>query len=109
MHKPLTAIVMTGMVHVATEGEISSAYTDLVIERDCTIYAASRNEGWAEMVCSGYRGYPVLVSHGDLRDSVSFGFPPASHQLFESFAAFNSVVPKVEWRIETDANRGIPF
>ena len=93
---------------------ISSAYTDLVVEDHCTIFAgAEPDEGgdWANLVCDGYRGYPVFVYYGDARESLFYGFPPAGDiaPAWESFDGFNSTGPKIEWRLETRGERTLPF
>lgn len=93
--------------------EISSVYTDLDVEKDCTAYAAA-DEGdgdWANFVCTGYKGYPVIMYTGDLRQSMFYGFPPKGEHApaWESFGPFNSTGAKVEWRIETDGARAVPF
>jgi hypothetical protein len=113
MRKFLAVLAVTGLGGAAHAGEISSAYTDIVAERDCVTYAAAgQGEGdWAKMVCSGYRGYPVLLTYDDARESIFYGFPPAGDlaPAWESFAAFNSAGPKIEWRLETNGNRSVPF
>ena len=82
-------------------------------EKDCTTFAsAAEGEGdWANLVCSGYRGYPVIIYSGDLRESLFYGFPPGGDlaPAWESFSAFNSTGAKIEWRIDTDKGRSIPF
>jgi hypothetical protein len=97
----------------AGAGEISSVYTDLDAQKSCTTFAAAgEGEGdWANLVCTGYSGYPVIIYSADLRESVFYGFPPAGDlaPAWESFAAFNSAGPKIEWRIETDGDRALPF
>jgi hypothetical protein len=107
------ALALACLSHAATAGEISSAYTDLDAEKDCTVFAsAEEGEGeWANLVCNGYRGYPVLIYSGDLRESVFYGYPPGGDlaPTWESFSAFNSAGAKIEWRIETDNGRAIPY
>lgn len=113
MRKFLAVLAVTGLGSVAHAGEISSTYTDLIAENDCVTYAAAeQGEGdWAKMVCSGYRGYPVLLTYDDARESIFYGFPPGGDlaPAWESFAAFNSAGPKIEWRLETNGDRSIPF
>jgi hypothetical protein len=91
--------------------EISSAYTDLVAERDCkTVEKAEEGEGdWARMVCTGYAGLPVHLNYDDARESLYYGFAPDDGRglAWESFSAFNSAGPKVEWRLA--AEDGKPF
>jgi hypothetical protein len=106
-------VALTGFCQLAHAAEVSSAYTDINTEKDCTVFAtAEEGDGdWANMVCSGFRGYPVIIYSADLRESVFYGFPPAGDlaPTWESFAAFNSSGPKIEWRIETEDGRAIPF
>ena len=109
----LAALVLAGLCHAAAAGEISSAYTDIDAEKDCTTFAsAAEGEGeWANLACNGYRGYPVLIYSGDLRESVFYGFPPDGDlaPAWESFSAFNSTGARIEWRIDTDNGRSVPF
>ena len=97
----------------AAAEEIASVYTDLDPARDCTTFAAGQ-EGdgdYANMACNGYGGYPVLIFSGDLRESIYYGFPRPGDlaPAWESFSAFNSAGPKIEWRISKDGGRTIPF
>jgi len=98
--------------HVAAAGEISSAYTDIDAEKTCSVFSANEEGGeFANLACNGWQGYPVLIYSGDLRESVFYGFPPDGDlaPAWESFSAFNSTGPKIEWRIETDGPRSVPF
>jgi hypothetical protein len=93
--------------------EISSVYAEIKVERDCTTFASSDgSEGeYANLVCNGYGGYPVLIYSGDLRESLYYGFPRGGdlQPAWESFAAFNSAGPKIEWRVAKEGNNTIPF
>jgi hypothetical protein len=113
MQKALFALVFAGLCNSAAAGEISSAYSDLDTEKDCTVFAAAEDgEGdWANLVCNGYRGYPVFIHGDDLRESTQYCFPPGNlaKTAWESFSGFNSVGAKVEWRLETIAGRSVPF
>ncbi len=113
MQKILSLLALVACCHPATAGEISSAYTDLDPARNCTTFTASADgEGdWANLVCNGYRGYPILLYTADLRESVFYGFPPGGDlaPAWESFSAFNSVGPKIEWRIEKEGATALPF
>lgn len=113
MNKLSLTLALAGFCNAAAAGEISSAYTDLQLDRDCAVFAAApAGDGdWSNMVCSGWRGYPVLIYSGDLRESVFYGFPPGGDlaPAWESFSAFNSAGPRIEWRIETDKGRSIPY
>ena len=113
MKRILSALALSALCQPAAAGEISSAYSDLNAEKDCTVFAsAEEGDGdWANMACTGWRGYPVLIYSGDLRESVFYGFPPGGDlaPAWESFSAFNSVGPRIEWRIETENGRAIPY
>ena len=94
-------------------GTVSSEYTKLDAEKDCAVFSAAGDDGgdWADMICSGYRGYPVLLYYGDARESLFYGLPPGGDlaPAWESFSAFNSTGPTIEWRIETDGDVKVPF
>jgi hypothetical protein len=112
MRALLIPLALAGFCQAAQAGDISSAYTDLDSKKDCVTYAqAAEGDGdWADLVCSGYRGYPVLIGYDDARESVYYGFPSDDMtSLWESFTAFNGSGPKVEWRIETNGDVAIPF
>lgn len=105
-------LALAGLCRAAYGGEISSAYSDLDWKKDCVTYAqAGQGDGdWASLACAGYRGYPVLVAYDDARESVYYGFPSDDMTaVWESFSAFNSAGPKVEWRIETNGDAAVPF
>lgn len=113
MRKTLAALFGISLCQASAAGVISSEYTDIDRDRDCTIFAAAaEGEGdWANLVCSGWRGYPVLIYTGDLRESVFYGFPPAGDlaPAWESFSAFNFTAPKIEWRIDVEDGVAVPF
>ncbi|MBZ9675459.1 hypothetical protein [Mesorhizobium sp. ES1-1] len=113
MRAILIGLVLAGLCDGARADGISSAYTDLDTKRDCVTYAkADEGDGdWAELACSGYRGYPVLVAYDDARESLFYGFPPGGDMTsaWESFSGFNSSAAKVEWRIETIGDKAVPF
>lgn len=98
---------------VTAHAEIVSAYSDLNAEKDCaTFAAAAEGDGdWGNMACSGYKGFPVILYYGDARESVFYGFPPIGDQAptWESFVAFNSAGPKIEWRIDRNGRVETPF
>jgi hypothetical protein len=101
------------MMVCAASAQITSQYTELDTERDCVVVAsADEDEGdWADLVCAGYKGYPVLVYYSDLRESLFYGFPPESGRApdFMSFSGFNRVGPTIEWRIEPRGTSNVPF
>ncbi|RJT39775.1 hypothetical protein D3227_12185 [Mesorhizobium waimense] len=108
----LAPLALAGLCQAAHADGIASVYTDLDWKKDCVTYAkAEEGEGdWANLACSGYRGYPVLVAYDDARESLYYGFPSDDMtSVWESFSGFNSAGPKIEWRIETTGDIAIPF
>ena len=100
------------MSQLAHAEEISSVYTELNVDKDCTTFAMNEEGGeFANLACNGYGGYPVLIYSADLRESIYYGFPKGGDlaPAWESFAAFNSAGPKIEWRVAKDGGRTIPF
>lgn len=95
----------------AAAEDIVSEYTTISVEQHCSIAeAAAEGEGdGALLLCAGYRGYPVIIQYGDLRESVFYGFPPQGEMAWESFASFNATGPTIEWRIEKKGDVEIPF
>ncbi|TPL70810.1 hypothetical protein [Mesorhizobium sp. B2-3-15] len=113
MRSLLIPLTFAGLCQAAQAGDISSTYTDLDWKKDCVTYAqAEQGDGdWADLACSGYRGYPVLVGYDDARESLFYGFPPGGDMtsVWESFSALNSSGAKVEWRVETNGDKAVPF
>lgn len=106
----IMALVLGFSGHIAHAGEISSAYTEIDFDQRCSIFDSGEDgEEFANLTCDGWRGYPVLVFAGDLRESLFYGFPPEGALPWESFSAFNQTGPKIEWRIETEGTRAAPF
>ena len=90
--------------------EITSAYTELDFDRDCLILDREDGEDWSDFICSGYKGYPVFLYYSDARESAFYGFPPQEGRpAWESFTSFNNAGPKIEWRIEKNDGREMPF
>lgn len=114
MIRPTVLALSLIAVFAAEAGEIVSAYTDVNDKTPCaTVDQAEEGEGdWAEIVCPGFMGFPVIISYGDARESVFYGFPPERSTPFvgwESFGPFNSVGPKIEWRYEKKGDLTLPF
>lgn len=110
MKRILSAALFLGLCSTARAETIESAYTDLVVDRDCSIFSANEEGGdFANFVCNGYLGYPLVFYSGDLRESVFYGFPPQGDHIWESFDAFNSSGGRIEWRVAVDGGKKIPF
>jgi hypothetical protein len=113
MRKLVLALALALPWHQAAAEEISSAYVETKTEADCLTFdkAAADDGDFANLVCPGYRGYPVLMFTGDLRESLFYGFPPAKFEdvPWQSFETFNGAFAKTEWRISTHEGKSIPF
>lgn len=110
IRKAVFLAALFGASGLARAETIESAYTDLDTERDCSIFDMNLEGGeFANFACNGYLGYPVLIYSGDLRESLFYGYPPQAEHTFETFAAFNSSGPKIEWRVAVDGEKKIPF
>lgn len=114
MRSLATLLVLAILAGTAAGAGLESAYTELRAKEDCAVFAAPA-EGeagdWSNAICSGWRGYPVLIQYGDLRESVHYGFPPAGDlaPVWESFSAFNRTGPTIEWRIWREGGRQTPI
>lgn len=93
--------------------EFLSAYSDLDMAKNCTQFAGLDEDeaDWGNFVCDGYKGYPVFLYYGDVRESYFYGHAPGGDiaPTWESFSGFNSAGPRIEWRISRDGDRVIPF
>jgi hypothetical protein len=102
-------LALSGPILQAKAQTFSSSYTSSA-PKDCrTIGKPSGLDGSTTRVCAGKSGLVVLISEGDLRETVSIGRnrmvaakEPASEA---GFGPFNSTAHTVEWR----AVDGKPF
>ena len=105
-----TALIVAGLVSTARAEEISSVYTELDFDKDCTAFDFNLEGGeFVNLVCNGHGGYPVFVYSADLRESFYFGFPRSGDHVWESFSAFNGGSPKIEWRLSREGDKVTPF
>lgn len=98
----IAAAVLAGAALPVMGQELSSEYTRLNQDTDCTVIANSAAEGegdWADLVCPGYGGYPYVIRYGDGRETVTYGF--ATDSGMPSFSPFNYSNGTVEWRVRT--------
>lgn len=109
----LSALALLAVFSQPATAEIASAYSDLDSSKNCATFAmAEEGEGdYANMICAGYMGYPVIVYYADARESLFYGFPPGGDlaPAWESFSGFNSAGPKIEWRLEKTGDLSVPF
>jgi hypothetical protein len=86
---------------IAFAGQITSIYSDFDLKK-CKALELYTDEGEGGVwECKGIEGFDVLYLEGDLRGFVAFG-PEARSQCTsaQTFGAFNSPGPKIEWRME---------
>jgi len=105
--------VLLGLTIEAAASGATSEYTQLDSEKDCVV-VASADDGagdWADLVCPGYKGYPVLLFYADLRESLFYGFPPEFDRApdFMSFLGFHRAGPTIEWRLAPRGGSSVPF
>jgi hypothetical protein len=75
--------------------ELVSVYTDVDVEQ-CEML--SSDEVGASWACEGLDGYPVVISEGDLRMTVSYGETAMDEvAMSQGFAPFNRLGAKMEW------------
>ena len=80
--------------------ELVSAYTDVDIEQ-CEML--SSDEVGATCACEGLNGYPVTISEGDLRMTVSYGEDAMDEvAMSQGFGPFNRLGAKMEWLSPAD-------
>lgn len=96
------ALIVLGLsASAAAAGEITSVYSDFDL-RTCKALELYADEGEGGVwQCKGIPGFDVLYLEGDLRGFIAFG-PEARSQCSsaQTFGAFNSPGPKIEWRME---------
>ena len=101
MGKFAALIVLCLSATAASADEITSVYSDLDLKK-CKALELYADEGEGGVwECKGIEGFDVLYLEGDLRGYVAFG-PEARSQCTsaQTFGAFNSPGPKIEWRME---------
>jgi hypothetical protein len=84
----------------AGAAELVSAYTDVDLEQ-CEML--SSDEVGATWACEGLDGYPVTISEGDLRMTVSYGEDAMDEvAMSQGFGPFNRLGAKMEWLSPAD-------
>jgi len=99
-------LLLAAMALPAAAETLDSVYTDLDLKACRMVEPSSEPEDGGRLECPGLPGLAVQVAEGDLRFFVGYGpRPEAQCAMQQTFATFNSVGPRVEWR-RAD---GVPF
>jgi hypothetical protein len=84
----------------AGAAEFVSSYTDVDVD-DCEMIGS--DEVGATWQCEGLNGYPVVISEGDLRMTVSYGENAMDEvAMSQGFGPFNRLGAKMEWLAPKD-------
>ena len=70
--KPILATLLAiATLATPAQAAFNSAYTDLDLDECLVLDADDFGASWA---CPGYKGYPLMVTEGDLRFALIYGF-----------------------------------
>jgi hypothetical protein len=86
------------------QAAFNSAYTDIDLDECLVLDADDFGASWA---CPGYKGYPLMVTEGDLRFSLVYGFGAKAAD-GQTLPPFNRLGEKLEWRLSNDLGRWMP-
>ena len=87
------------------QAAFESAYTDIDLDQCLLLNADDFGARWA---CPGYRGYPLMITEGDLRFSLLYGFG-ADQADGQTLPPFNRLGEKLEWRLSNATGRWMPI
>lgn len=96
------ALILGALVVASPAGaaEFVSAYTDVDVD-DCQMISSDEVGGTWQ--CEGLDGYPVTISEGDLRMTVSYGENAMDEvAMSQGFGPFNRLGAKMEWLAPKD-------
>lgn len=97
----LITVALASPAHAA----FNSAYTDIDLNECLVLDADDFGASWS---CPGYKGYPLMVTEGDLRFSLVYGFG-AKMADGQTLPPFNHLGPKLEWRLSNALGRWMPI
>ena len=100
----LTALLAIAALATPAQAAFNSAYTDLDLDACLVLDADDFGASWA---CPGYKGYPLMVTEGDLRFSLIYGFGAKAGD-GQTLPPFNRLGEKLEWRLSNDLGRWMP-
>lgn len=101
------AIALAAAALVApAQAAVISAYTDLDLDQCLVLDADDFVSQWS---CPGYKGYPLKVIQTELRFALQFGFNLDQEPKRQTLPPFNTLGPKLEWRLSNDSGRWLPI
>jgi hypothetical protein len=101
----LAALLALAALATPAQAAFNSAYTDLNLDECLVLDADDFGAIWA---CPGYKGYPLMVTEGDLRFSLIYGFGAKAGD-GQTLPPFNRLGEKLEWRLSNDLGRWMPI
>jgi len=101
----LAAMLAIAAFTTPAQAAFNSAYTDLDLDECLVLDADDFGASWA---CPGYKGYPLMVTEGDLRFSLIYGFGAKAGD-GQTLPPFNRPGEKLEWRLSNDLGRWMPI
>lgn len=104
MKQILASALVTLALAVPAHAAFNSAYTDINLDQCLVLDADDFGASWA---CPGYKGYPLMVTEGDLRFSLIYGFG-AKVADGQTLPPFNTLGAKLEWRLSNELGRWMP-
>lgn len=95
-----SALLSLAAAPAAAAPDITSMYTSLA-PADCKLQSRAEENTGATFACPGLESFNVTLSEGDLRMFISYGRQPEKRCVArQTFAPFNTVGEKLEWRIK---------
>ena len=101
----LAALLAIAALATPAQAAFNSAYTDLDLDECLVLDADDFGASWA---CPGYKGYPLMVTEGDLRFSLIYGFGAKAGD-GQTLPPFNRPGETLEWRLSNDLGRWMPI
>ncbi len=103
--KQLLVAALALAVATPAHAAFNSAYTDINLDECLVLDADDFGASWS---CPGYKGYPLMVTEGDLRFSLVYGFGAKAAD-GQTLPPFNRLGAKLEWRLSNDLGRWMPI
>lgn len=98
-------VIAAALLATPAQAAFNSAYTDIDLNECLVLYADDFGASWS---CPSYKGYPLMVTEGDLRFSLIYGFG-AKMADGQTLPPFNRLGEKLEWRLSNDLGRWMPI